>query len=88
MIWEPLMLFVLPFKYNVAFECLRRSGDPLCIPRLYVKECTGEVNGAVLVIKKNPLYPFKHASTLKPSLTGWWQPEGCSIHSFCLQEHR
>ena len=52
-----------------------------------VRECTGEVNGDVLMIGI-PLYPLEHASTLKPFLTGWQQPEGCSIHGLCLQERR
>ncbi len=39
---------------------------------LHVKEHRKEENGGVLMIKI-PLYAFKHAPTLKPSLTGWQQ---------------
>lgn len=35
-------------------------------------------------LKKTPLCPFRHTSTLKPSPTGWQHWGGCSIHNFCL----
>lgn len=74
------------FKHNVVFECFWNRQLPSAT-HVCMLQRTGEVNGGVLMIK-NPLYPFKRASTLKPSLTGWQQPEGCCIHSFCLQERR